>query len=64
MLAKDLEERRLLISRMNLEMKAITNSPSAEVQTFRIRLLAKFGVELKNTNDRIRRKSCLFGRVS
>lgn len=64
MLAKDLEERRLLISRMNQEMKAITNSPSAEVQTFRIRLLAKLGVELKNTNDRIRRKSSLFGRVS
>ncbi|MDW0112241.1 hypothetical protein QT711_03525 [Sporosarcina saromensis] len=64
MLFKDKEERRKLIARMNGEMKAITNSPSIEVRKFRIGLLAKLAGELKIINDRIRRKSYQFGRVS
>ncbi|GEN83593.1 hypothetical protein SLU01_19050 [Sporosarcina luteola] len=64
MLAKDREERRLLVARMNIEMKAITNSPSTDVEKFRIGLLAKLGGELKIVNDKIRRKSYQVGRVS
>lgn len=64
MLVQDKEERRQLVARMNVEMKAITNSPSTDVERFRIGLLAKLGGELKLVNDRIRRKSFQVGRVS
>lgn len=47
------EEKRLLIRRMNAEMKAIANSPTEEVMQFRLGLLAKFAGELKVLNDRI-----------
>lgn len=64
MLNKDREERRLLVERMNDEMKAIANSPSAAVRKFRIGMLARLGGELKVLNDRIRRKSKYVGKVS
>ncbi|MCG3089165.1 hypothetical protein [Sporosarcina cyprini] len=61
---KLLEDRRRLIERMNGEMKAIVNSPSTDVEKFRIGLLAKLGGELKTVNDRLRMKSTLLGRIS
>lgn len=64
MIRKELEDRRRLVARMNVEMKAITNSPSTDVEKFRIGLLAKLGGELKIINDKIRRKSYQVGRVS
>lgn len=48
-----LEEKRLLIQRMNAEMKAVANSPTNEVKKFRLGLLAKFAGELKDLNDRM-----------
>ena len=64
MLIKDKEERRQIVARMNAEMKAITNSPSIDVERFRVGLLVKLGGELKLINDKIQRKSYQVGRVS
>lgn len=61
---QDREDRRRLVNRMNAEMKAVINSPSTDVEKFRIGILAKLAGELKIVNDRIRRKSSQLGSVS
>lgn len=48
-----LKERQLLIHRMNQEMSSIANSPTYEVEKFRLALLAMLGGELKTLNDKI-----------
>lgn len=52
------EEKRLLVKRINEEMKAIANSPSSKVMKFRLGLLAKFAGELKAVNDKIHWHLC------
>lgn len=61
---QDREDRRRLVKRMNAEMEAVINSPSTDVEKFRIGILGKLAGELKIVNDKIRRKSSHLGRVS
>lgn len=64
MIIKEVEDRQRLVKRINAEMEAVINSPSTDVERFRMGILRGLMGELKILNDRIHRKSRRFAKVS